>query len=257
MRARAAAQVNTASRMESHGVPGCLQLSAAARDELLREGASQDAFESFGERAIKGKGLMRTFLAKARHAPRISHPHRASRQLRDDIPRSQASPRTAHPEEAGLWTQGAPFEGPRSVPARGCGAGGRVGDGGARGDRAGGGGGAARGGGAGGGRRGGRCGSGARVRRRRKRRAGDLVRHDLQRFIKLGILAGRGFAASAPAEGGAIAMYSPAFYAACTVGGIASCGLTHTLVTPLDIVKCNMQVRPAGCRLAACRRGSC
>ena len=53
--------------------------------------------------------------------------------------------------------------------------------------------------------------------------------------------AGRGFAASGPAEGGAIAMYSPEFYAACTVGGIASCGLTHTLVTPLDIVKCNMQ----------------
>ena len=74
--------------------------------------------------------------------------------------------------------------------------------------------------------------------------------------LRSNFLAGRGFAASAPAEGGAIAMYSPAFYAACTVGGIASCGLTHTLVTPLDIVKCNMQVRlpAAGCRL---RRGSC
>ena len=93
--------MNTASRMESHGVPGCLQLSAAARDELLREGASQDAFESFGERAIKGKGLMRTFLAKARATPLASRTlTRASRQLRDDIPRSQASPGTAHPEEA-------------------------------------------------------------------------------------------------------------------------------------------------------------
>ncbi|PWZ34186.1 Mitochondrial phosphate carrier protein 3, mitochondrial [Zea mays] len=37
-------------------------------------------------------------------------------------------------------------------------------------------------------------------------------------------------------------MYSPAFYAACTTGGIASCGLTHMAVTPLDLVKCNMQV---------------
>ncbi|AQK70318.1 hypothetical protein ZEAMMB73_Zm00001d016206 [Zea mays] len=37
-------------------------------------------------------------------------------------------------------------------------------------------------------------------------------------------------------------MYSPAFYAACTAGGIASCGLTHMAVTPLDLVKCNMQV---------------
>jgi solute carrier family 25 phosphate transporter 3 len=39
-----------------------------------------------------------------------------------------------------------------------------------------------------------------------------------------------------------IEMYSPAFYAACTAGGIASCGLTHMTVTPLDLVKCNMQV---------------
>lgn len=53
----------------------------------------------------------------------------------------------------------------------------------------------------------------------------------------------RSFTAAAPAEGGGIALYSPAFYAACTVGGIASCGLTHTMVTPLDIVKCNMQAR--------------
>lgn len=41
---------------------------------------------------------------------------------------------------------------------------------------------------------------------------------------------------------GKIEMYSPQFYAACTVGGILSCGLTHMAVTPLDLVKCNMQV---------------
>lgn len=40
-------------------------------------------------------------------------------------------------------------------------------------------------------------------------------------------------------------MYSPSFYAACTVGGMLSCGLTHTAVTPLDLVKCNMQIDPA------------
>lgn len=40
-------------------------------------------------------------------------------------------------------------------------------------------------------------------------------------------------------------MYSPAFYAACAVGGSLSCGLTHMAVTPLDLVKCNMQVRTA------------
>jgi solute carrier family 25 phosphate transporter 3 len=48
------------------------------------------------------------------------------------------------------------------------------------------------------------------------------------------------FSIQAPNE--KIEMYSPAFYAACTAGGIASCGLTHTAVTPLDLVKCNMQV---------------
>ncbi|KAL2928180.1 Mitochondrial phosphate carrier protein 3 mitochondrial [Bienertia sinuspersici] len=42
-----------------------------------------------------------------------------------------------------------------------------------------------------------------------------------------------------------IEMYSPQFYAACTVGGILSCGLTHMAVTPLDLVKCNMQIDPA------------
>ena len=39
-----------------------------------------------------------------------------------------------------------------------------------------------------------------------------------------------------------IAMYSPQFYQACTIGGILSCGLTHTMVTPMDVVKCNMQI---------------
>lgn len=52
----------------------------------------------------------------------------------------------------------------------------------------------------------------------------------------------RSFVVAAPSEPGKIEMYSPAFYAACTVGGILSCGLTHTAVTPLDLVKCNMQV---------------
>lgn len=48
----------------------------------------------------------------------------------------------------------------------------------------------------------------------------------------------------APSEKKKIELYSRDFYAACTVGGILSCGLTHTLVTPLDVVKCNMQARP-------------
>ncbi|KAK7830277.1 mitochondrial phosphate carrier protein 3 [Quercus suber] len=43
-----------------------------------------------------------------------------------------------------------------------------------------------------------------------------------------------------PGELGKIEMYSPAFYAACTTGGILSCGLTHMAVTPLDLIKWNM-----------------
>ncbi|CAA6660019.1 unnamed protein product [Spirodela intermedia] len=45
-----------------------------------------------------------------------------------------------------------------------------------------------------------------------------------------------------PAPKEKIELYSPQLYAASIAGGIASCGLTHMAVTPLDLVKCNMQV---------------
>lgn len=41
---------------------------------------------------------------------------------------------------------------------------------------------------------------------------------------------------------GDIPLYSPRYYAACVVGGVMACGLTHTFVTPLDLVKCRRQV---------------
>ncbi|KAK8218153.1 mitochondrial carrier domain-containing protein [Phyllosticta capitalensis] len=41
---------------------------------------------------------------------------------------------------------------------------------------------------------------------------------------------------------GKIEMYSPKFYAACTTGGLLACGLTHTAVTPLDLLKCRLQI---------------
>ncbi|KAJ5472573.1 hypothetical protein N7530_006574 [Penicillium desertorum] len=34
------------------------------------------------------------------------------------------------------------------------------------------------------------------------------------------------------------------YYAACTYGGMLACGLTHTAVTPLDLIKCRRQVDP-------------
>jgi len=36
------------------------------------------------------------------------------------------------------------------------------------------------------------------------------------------------------------------YYKKCMMGGILSCGITHTLVCPLDIVKCRMQVSTSG-----------
>jgi solute carrier family 25 phosphate transporter 3 len=54
-----------------------------------------------------------------------------------------------------------------------------------------------------------------------------------------------GVVAGSPSEPpfGKIEMFSPAYYAACGVGGAAACGLTHAAVTPLDVIKCNIQVR--------------
>ncbi|KAL8042686.1 hypothetical protein ABFX02_09G069400 [Erythranthe guttata] len=54
----------------------------------------------------------------------------------------------------------------------------------------------------------------------------------------------RNFVIPAPKES-RVELFSPAYYAACTAGGILSCGLTHMTVTPLDLVKCNMQIDPA------------
>jgi len=42
-----------------------------------------------------------------------------------------------------------------------------------------------------------------------------------------------------------IELYSNEYFAICGLGGILSCGLTHTFVTPLDLVKCNAQVDKA------------
>ncbi|RMH73364.1 MAG: HAMP domain-containing protein [Cyanobacteria bacterium J007] len=60
--------VNIASRMESHGIPGCIHLSEATyeclknRDYLLKERGTID---------IKGKGRMRTYLLEGRSGDRV------------------------------------------------------------------------------------------------------------------------------------------------------------------------------------------
>jgi solute carrier family 25 (mitochondrial phosphate transporter), member 3 len=38
--------------------------------------------------------------------------------------------------------------------------------------------------------------------------------------------------------------HTNSYYAKCMIGGALACGVTHTAVTPLDVIKCNMQVDP-------------
>lgn len=54
--------VNTASRMESHGKPGCIQVTTTTY-QLLQE---KYIFESRGAIAVKGKGMMNTYLLQCR-----------------------------------------------------------------------------------------------------------------------------------------------------------------------------------------------
>lgn len=50
---------------------------------------------------------------------------------------------------------------------------------------------------------------------------------------------------AAAAEGESCEFGSMKYYALCGFGGILSCGITHTAVVPLDLVKCRIQVDPA------------
>lgn len=39
-------------------------------------------------------------------------------------------------------------------------------------------------------------------------------------------------------------LYTGKYFTLCGIGGILSCGLTHWIVTPLDLIKCNAQANP-------------
>uniref|UniRef100_A0A1B6DXY3 Phosphate carrier protein, mitochondrial n=1 Tax=Clastoptera arizonana TaxID=38151 RepID=A0A1B6DXY3_9HEMI len=60
------------------------------------------------------------------------------------------------------------------------------------------------------------------------------------------LVQGRAIAAAATADdqGDSCEFASPKYFALCGLGGILSCGLTHTMVVPLDLVKCRLQVDP-------------
>merc|ERR1712050_707855 len=51
--------------------------------------------------------------------------------------------------------------------------------------------------------------------------------------------------AAASTEENSCEFGSAKYYALCGFGGILSCGLTHTAIVPLDLVKCRIQVDPA------------
>lgn len=59
------------------------------------------------------------------------------------------------------------------------------------------------------------------------------------------LVAPRKIAAAAVAEGESCEFGSGYYFVLCGLGGILSCGITHTMVTPLDLVKCRIQVDPA------------
>ncbi len=69
--------VNTASRMESHGLTDAIQVTEAAYDRLRAE----YEFEERGTIQVKGKGQMRTYLLKGRKSahsgPVVPSPVRA------------------------------------------------------------------------------------------------------------------------------------------------------------------------------------
>ncbi|XP_055378029.1 phosphate carrier protein, mitochondrial [Condylostylus longicornis] len=54
----------------------------------------------------------------------------------------------------------------------------------------------------------------------------------------------RVIAAAATPEGDSCEFGSMKYFALCGLGGIISCGTTHTMVVPLDLVKCRLQVDP-------------
>lgn len=51
--------------------------------------------------------------------------------------------------------------------------------------------------------------------------------------------------AASKKDGNSCEFGSSKYYALCGFGGMLSCGLTHTAVVPLDLVKCRIQVDPA------------
>lgn len=59
------------------------------------------------------------------------------------------------------------------------------------------------------------------------------------------LVPGRTIAAASVTDGDSCEFGSTKYFLLCGLGGIISCGSTHTLLTPLDLVKCRLQVDQA------------
>lgn len=60
-----------------------------------------------------------------------------------------------------------------------------------------------------------------------------------------GPVVGREIQAAATPSGDSCEFGSTKYFALCSIGGVLSCGTTHTFVVPLDLVKCRLQVNSA------------
>lgn len=59
-----------------------------------------------------------------------------------------------------------------------------------------------------------------------------------------GLVSGRQIAAAAVNPGESCEFASKEYFMLCGLAGVLSCGLTHTMIVPLDLVKCRIQVDP-------------
>ncbi|XP_017889898.1 phosphate carrier protein, mitochondrial [Ceratina calcarata] len=66
-----------------------------------------------------------------------------------------------------------------------------------------------------------------------------------QNELTQSLVKNRHIAAASVAQGDSCEFGSNKYFMLCGLGGILSCGITHTMVTPLDLVKCRIQVDPA------------
>ncbi|CAL7937865.1 unnamed protein product [Xylocopa violacea] len=66
-----------------------------------------------------------------------------------------------------------------------------------------------------------------------------------QNELTQALVKNRHIAAASVDSGDSCEFGSNKYFMLCGLGGILSCGITHTMVTPLDLVKCRIQVNPA------------